>query len=438
MPRPKKRARLWYRKARKSKRGNIIARGVWIIVDNGQHFPTGCFEGEDEKAEQVLAQHIADKYKPPRKRRGIEEIDLADVLSIYLDAALTVFRTRHAVAEDYEDTVPAIRKFKGRIDRLNEFWGGKMLSDVTGDTCRQFAKDRSPGGARRELQDLSAAIGHHLHEGYHREIVKVTLPGKGNARDRWLTRAEAARLIWTCWRYREIQKRHRGAHQGENLPTAKRTLQHLARFILIGIYTGTRAAAVAAASPVRNEGRSFVDLDAGIYYRLPQGRQRTNKRQPPVPLPRRLLGHLRRWHDIGVANEYFVEWHGKPVKSVKTAMATAVRLAGISTEHGNVTPHTLRHTAATWLMQNGAPLWEAAGFLGMSDKTLRETYGHHHPDFMRGAVDAVGRKPARREKLVESLAEAKRRRTAVQQAVENTGGPGRTRTSNQTVMSGRL
>jgi len=68
-------------------------------------------------------------------------------------------------------------------------------------------------------------------------------------------------------------------------------------------------------------------------------------------------------------------------------------------------------------MQNGAPLWEAAGLLGMSEKTRRETYGHHHPDFMRGAIDAVGRKPARQEKLAESLAEADRRRTPVRQVL---------------------
>ena len=29
-------------------------------------------------------------------------------------------------------------------------------------------------------------------------------------------------------------------------------------------------------------------------------------------------------------------------------------------------------------------MWEAAGFLGMSEKTLRDTYGHHHPDHLRG------------------------------------------------------
>ena len=42
---------------------------------------------------------------------------------------------------------------------------------------------RSAGHAKASLQDLSAAIGHHLHEGFHREIVKVTLPEKGLARD---------------------------------------------------------------------------------------------------------------------------------------------------------------------------------------------------------------------------------------------------------------
>ena len=40
-------------------------------------------------------------------------------------------------------------------------------------------------------------------------------------------------------------------------------------------------------------GRAFVDLDRGIYYRRKQGAAKTNKRQPPVPIPPRLLAHLR-------------------------------------------------------------------------------------------------------------------------------------------------
>jgi integrase len=32
----------------------------------------------------------------------------------------------------------------------------------------------------------------------------------------------------------------------------------------------------------------------------------------------------------------------------------------------DVTPHILRHTCTTWLMQKGVNLWDAAGFLGMT------------------------------------------------------------------------
>jgi hypothetical protein len=55
-------------------------------------------------------------------------------------------------------------------------------------------------------------------------------------------------------------------------------------------------------------------------------------------------------------------------------------------------PHTLRHRAATWLMQRGVPIWEAAGFPGMSPEVLQQTYGHHHPDYLHNAAAAIGQK----------------------------------------------
>jgi hypothetical protein len=38
------------------------------------------------------------------------------------------------------------------------------------------------------------------------------------------------------------------------------------------------------------------------------------------------------------------------------------------------------------------PIWEAAGFLGMSPEVLQGTYGHHHPDHLQGAAAAIGQK----------------------------------------------
>ncbi|MBS7697825.1 MULTISPECIES: site-specific integrase [unclassified Chelatococcus] len=392
MPRPAKGARLWLRKERIDKRtGKRIANAAWFILDGGEHIPTGCAAGEIEQAEKRLKEYIAEKYRPERRERDIERIDIADVLSIYDDD------TRQRQAN--------LRTFDQRLSRLAEWWGGKMLSDVTGESCRAYVEHRravelqrratakhrpkgtptapTAGGARRDLEDLRAAINHHAKQGLHRGVVKVALPEKGTARDRWLTRDEAARLLWVCWRAREEQKRHRGPDTGKVLPTDKRPLRHVARFILLGLYTGSRAAALAAASPSKAIGRSYVDLDRGIFYRLAEGKKATNKRQPPVPIPPHLLAHMRRWQAKGIAGEHFVQWNGKPVISVKTAFGTAVEKAGLD---GKVTPHTLRHTAATWLMQNGVPIWTAAGFLGMSPEMVERTYGHHHPDYLAEAV----------------------------------------------------
>jgi hypothetical protein len=97
----------------------------------------------------------------------------------------------------------------------------------------------------------------------HHAVIHVALPEKGHARERWLTRDEAAKLIWTCWRHRELQTAHRGPMKGQKIVTDKRPLRHLARFLLIGVYTGTRAGAIASASPHRDVGRSFVDLERG-------------------------------------------------------------------------------------------------------------------------------------------------------------------------------
>jgi integrase len=399
MPRPSKGPRLYLRRARPS----IGRKAVWLIRDGHRDFSTGCIgspadKGPPESAQRALADYIADKYRPSRKTRDIEQIDIADVLSIYLD--------------DCGDDQANRKKFEGRIARLNSFWGGRMLSDVSTATCREYVNMRgNTGGARRDLEDLRAAIGHHASENLHRAIVNVWLPPKGAPRDRWLTRSEVARLLWACWRHREIQTRHCGSDKGRKLPTDKRPLRHLARFILIGIYTGTRASAIATASPQRAAGRSFVDLDQGIFYRLAQGKRATSKRQPPAPIPPRLLAHMRRWQRLGPIGGHFVEFNGKPILSVKTAFSRAVKLAGLSSESGKIVPHTLRHTAATWLMQRGVSIWQAAGYLGMSAEILDRVYGHHSPDHLKSAADAIARKNRENVSVVVSVVGESQART---------------------------
>lgn len=405
MPRHAKGARLWLRPERTISTTVYPAR--WFILDRGKHIATGCATHETAQAERCLADYIAAKHQPARQRRDIEQISIADVLSIYVEDLKLV---------DKEDALTIF----GRLERLNDFWGSKTLAEVNGDTCREYARLRgSDGIARRELEDLRAAINHHGREGHHREIVRVVLPKKGRPRERWLTRDEAARLLQHCWRAREQQIIHRGPRKGESTRTDRRPLQHVARFILLALYTGSRASAVACASFERIEGRSFVDLENGLFHRLATGKRETKKRQPPVPLPPRLLAHLRRWRDRSISGLHVVEWNGEPVKSVKKALRGAADKAGLP----DVSAHILRHTAATWLMQAGVDKWEAAGFLGMSVETLERVYGHHHPLHLKQAAMAIG---YRKNRIVgKSLAKEHPANANDRQVIEKIGRSGR-------------
>jgi len=54
-------------------------------------------------------------------------------------------------------------------------------------------------------------------------------------------------------------------------------------------------------------------------------------------------------------------------------------------------PHWMRHTCATWLMEAGVDMWDAAAFTGMTVKVLEDHYAHHRPDYQSAARGAFGR-----------------------------------------------
>ena len=222
-----------------------------------------------------------------------------------------------------------------RLEQLLNFFGADTLSDINGDRCREYARWRgSAATARRELEDLRAAINHHRREGLCSAIVEVVLPQKGESRDRWLARSEAAQLIWSAWRYREIQK---------GQPTGRHSRQHVARFLLAALYTTRRKQALLSAALTPMKGRPWVDLDSGVFYGRP-GAKRTKKRQPAIRIPTRLLAHIRRWKKNG--QRFLIEFNGEPIGSIDKAFAANVDAAALGAD---VLPHTTRHTGITWL-----------------------------------------------------------------------------------------
>ena len=341
MPRPAKGARLHKFKHRPH----------WYIRDTGQpDRSTGCTSREE--AEKALGAYIATKG-----RTGAA----TEPENFTCGEALIVYATEHA------PTLAAPERIGYAIDALVPFWGALKLTHVKGETCRRYAKWRgkSDGTVRRELGTLQAAMNYAMKEGYVTSAPTVTLPAKPEARTRWLTRSEAAKLIWT-------------AHKGHKS-------SHLARFILIGLYTGTRKDAILRMGFEPNTVGGWFDLDAGIMYRRGADERATNKRRTPAPIPRQLHGHLSRWRASGA--RWAVECEGCRIGNVKRSFARAAKDAGLE----GVTPHTLKHTAITWALQNGATIWDAAGFFATSAATIEKTYGHHSPGYQATALRAVER-----------------------------------------------
>jgi hypothetical protein len=176
---------------------------VWLILDGKDQHSTGCAAHDIAGAERALAKYLASKHARAVRQGGSrdpDQIPIADVLTVYLTDVVP----NHARPEET----------KGRIKALDKFFGDRMLSYVSGETCRAYVAQRSTdAAARRELEDLRAAINYHRRENLHDKLVSVVLPTERVSRDRWLTRSEAARLVRSSWRYREVQKGHATGRQ---------------------------------------------------------------------------------------------------------------------------------------------------------------------------------------------------------------------------------
>jgi integrase len=264
MPRRGKGARLWLQPARRDHSGAILERPVWVIRDGAIKRSTGAGESETAQAEAALADYIISKSKAPRTgNRHPSVIAIADVVSIYTDDVVSAHARPSETA--------------ARLERVLDHFGEQTLAHLNARTCKDYVSARgSESAARRELEDLRAAVRHHWEAGLCSALTPVVLPDRSPPRERWLTRQEAAKLLWAAWRLRQPQ---------HGAITERATAQHVARFVLLAIYTGSRAGAICGAALYPTVGKGWIDLENGVFYRRPAGRRETKKRQPPVRLP---------------------------------------------------------------------------------------------------------------------------------------------------------
>ena len=367
-------------------------------------------------AQTLLALYISKKDAEERGIVGSRHKPVAEVLDEYL---ASIRPSRDAPQSQHDRYVDA----KSRVGTLKIFFGDATLKDVKRAMCLEFAdwrveqpdgrfrlgnplaKKVSESTAREDLQVLKRAIGLCVDENKLNWSPNVYVPPNCQPRTRWLRRIEVARLLWAIrgrvwdretndWKTetiidadgREVTRRF--LHPPEVVAQRRQ----MVRFLYLGLYTGTRNEALRELQWIVSDEGGCIDVENGIIHRRGFGRD------PNVGKPRysskmgiKIAAMTRRWREAdlvrGVAHVFHQpdgqpyltspDWYWKMIKAD----------AAIGRE---VTPHTLRHTAATWLRAMQCDVRLCADVLGMSIEAAVKIYGQWTMEGQQEAADMLG------------------------------------------------
>jgi integrase len=322
----------------------------WWQNSAWQRVSTG--ETDKRRATIWLAQFVAGRGTPTPP----EQPTVSVILDGYLADRKPVVRAYGTL----EAAAKALRRHLGDLlpEHLTKerarFYARQRRAEghMVGPKSTRRKKPTSDGTIIREMVTLRAALKWAKSERWITDVPMIETPRQPPPRDRWLSRDEAARLL-----------------KGAAAP-------HIKIFLAVCLYTGTRAGAALELT------WDMIDFTAGL---IDFGNAPGGKGRAVVPIASDLLPILTEAHEAATCR-FVIEYAGSRVVSVKTGTRAAARRANL---HG-VTPHILRHTAATWMAMAGVPMIEIAKVLGHRDSaTTERVYAKHNPDYLRRAIGAL-------------------------------------------------
>lgn len=198
----------------------------------------------------------------------------------------------------------------------------------------------------------------------------IELPPSAEPRDRWLRMHEMQALLTAAREMRVGDRLSRGE-----------------RFLRIALETGARLQAILELTWDR------VDFDTGVIHFDVPGRQKTKKRRAAVPIsatlrPVLLRAHGERINDLVMDNQGAI-WATVQRIAIRAGLGGAAEMGSDKPRATGISPHVLRHSAATHMARNGVPLFTIAKVLGNSYQMVEKVYAKWCPDDPAGTVDMI-------------------------------------------------
>lgn len=259
----------------------------------------------------------------------------------------------------------ARRRAEYAIDALNGFFKDKPVDEINIPICRKYREHRSgvtDSTVRRELGTLQAAINHAIR--WQRinlaEKPPIELPEAPATRPVWLFRDELSAL----------------------LEAAESLDNRVFRFVQLAYHTASRRAAIEQLRWDQVDlAQRRIDLQA-------KGVPQTKKRRPIVPISETMCAELAIMRSAATTD--FVLGTPDDIYQAFGRVATEAGLDVLPAQGlrqtGRLTPHMLRHSRATHLLQSGKSPWAVANLLGDTVTTVLRVYGHACPDYLAEVI----------------------------------------------------
>jgi integrase len=303
-----------------------------------------------------------------------EGVDAPQILHDVFGDAIEGLRTFVQLADLYKarprpvDTDPeTIKKENRRIDAIcTAPWASDLVTKIKPDMVQKWLDERfaesSPATANRDRAKASAVFTWGIPRGYATRNPVTDTHGydeAGRERVFWLTPHEVIDLL-------EVSS------------------LRLRTFIVIATQTALRRGAI-----MRLCWQHF-DFENG-FVNPPPGRG--TKGIPPRlkltdALKIEMLAHRARCERTGGEDTLFENAIDTIRDDLRAAKKACVKIA--PERRAKIGVHALRHTAASWMVQDGVPLYEVAKILGHGSVYVTETCAHLVPGFAERGINCLG------------------------------------------------